>query len=197
LQFNTLTFGVASSPFLAIRAIQQLAEDEQHVHPRAAKMIKNHLYVDDLLTGADSVEQARVIRDEIITLLEKGGFTIRQWASNNERIIEDLTTSALHSSFVLGIDRSLKTLGVIWRARDDKICYSAHSIKFVERVTKRNILAEIAKIFDPIGLLGPVVLCAIRIMQNVWRYELQWDESVPQSIYSEWLEFARQLDSMI
>jgi len=196
LQFNTLTFGIASSPFLAIRVIHQLAEDERHDYPRAAEIIKNHLYVDDLLTGANSVEQARVIRDEIIALLKRGGFTIRQWASNDERIIKDLTTSALHSSFILDVDRSLKTLGITWRARDDQICYSAQPIKFSERVTKRNILAEIAKIFDPIGLLGPIILYAKKIMQNVWRSGLQWDESVPQSIHSEWLEFARQLDAI-
>ncbi|XP_012220698.1 uncharacterized protein [Linepithema humile] len=57
LQFNTLTFSVASSPFLAIRVIQKLADDENHMYPRAEKIIKAHLYVDDLLTGAEIVEE--------------------------------------------------------------------------------------------------------------------------------------------
>jgi len=61
-------------------------------------------------------------------------------------------------------------------------------------LTKRNILSEIAKIFDPLGLLGPVGLHAKKIMQDVWRCKLLWDESVPQGIYSEWLEFTRQLN---
>ncbi|XP_018372392.1 PREDICTED: uncharacterized protein LOC108767163 [Trachymyrmex cornetzi] len=74
-QLNTLTFGVSSSPFLAIRTLQQLADDESLVHPRASKIIKSHLYVDDLLTGAETFDQARVIRDEIIALLVRGGFT--------------------------------------------------------------------------------------------------------------------------
>ncbi|XP_039309650.1 uncharacterized protein LOC120358684 [Solenopsis invicta] len=78
-QFNTLAFGVASSPFLAIRAIHQLADDEHHIYPRAAAILKRHLYVDDLLTGADTIEQARMIKDEVIALLNRGGFVIRQF----------------------------------------------------------------------------------------------------------------------
>lgn len=57
-QLNTLTFGVSSSPFLAIRTIQRLANDEQQTYPRAAQILKNHLYIDDLLTGARTVEEA-------------------------------------------------------------------------------------------------------------------------------------------
>lgn len=95
-QLNTLTFGVSSSPFLAIRTLQQLADDESLVHPRAAKILKSHLYVDDLFTGAETFDQARVIRDEIIALLARGGFIIRQWASNDERAINDLPSNSLH-----------------------------------------------------------------------------------------------------
>lgn len=48
-QLNTLTFGVSSSPFLAIRTLLQLAEDERSTYPVASETIKNHMYVDDLL----------------------------------------------------------------------------------------------------------------------------------------------------
>ncbi|XP_036138376.1 uncharacterized protein LOC118644289 [Monomorium pharaonis] len=88
-QLNTLTFGVSSSPYLAIRTLHQLAEDEGHLYPNAAEILKNHMYVDDLLTGGGSIERVRTIRDEIITLLSRGGFPIRQWASNDARAIDD------------------------------------------------------------------------------------------------------------
>lgn len=94
-QLNTLTFGVSSSPFLAIRTIQKLADDELSTYPIAAKVIKSHLYVDDLLTGAETIDETRAVRDELIALLARGGFTIRQWASNEERIVSDLAPHAL------------------------------------------------------------------------------------------------------
>ncbi|XP_018406526.1 PREDICTED: uncharacterized protein LOC108782694, partial [Cyphomyrmex costatus] len=197
-QFNTLTFGVSSSPFLAIRTIQQLADDEYQFHPRAAEVIKMHLYVDDLLTGAETIEETREIRDGVSALLSKGGFTIRKWASNDERIVSDMAANALHAEFSLNADgdHSLKTLGVAWSPRSDELRYAAHVIEVAERVTKRKVLSDIAKIYDPLGLLGPIVLYAKKLMQDVWRCKLQWDESVPQSVYTEWLEFARQLGSM-
>lgn len=76
-QLNTVTFDVSSSPFLAIRTVQRLTEDEQYAFPRAADILKSHLYVDDLLIGAETIEETRVVRDEIIALLARDGFTIR------------------------------------------------------------------------------------------------------------------------
>ncbi|XP_018378596.1 PREDICTED: uncharacterized protein LOC108771167 [Trachymyrmex cornetzi] len=108
-QLNTLAFGVASSPFLTIRTLQQLAEDECHAFPEATKVLKTHLYVDNLLSGANTIDEARLIRDKLIDLLARGGFNIRQWASNEERIINDLPTRALHASLALDADGSLKT----------------------------------------------------------------------------------------
>lgn len=150
--------------------------------------------MDDLLSGADTIDEARDIRDEIIALLARGGFTIRQWASNDERIIQDLTTNALHANFILDEDHTLKILGMTWRTRDDKIYYSVQPINIAERLTKRNVLSEIAKIFDPLGLLGPIMLYAKRLMQDVWRSGVQWNESVPQCIHTDWSEFVRQLN---
>lgn len=61
-------------------------------------------------------------------------------------------------------------------------------------MTKRSILSEIARIFDPLGLLGPITLYAKKLMQDVWKCQLDWDESVPQNIYSDWLAFVRQFE---
>ncbi|XP_070510404.1 uncharacterized protein [Cardiocondyla obscurior] len=145
------------------------------------------MYVDDLLTGSDTIENARALRDELIMLLKRGGFVIKQWASNDLRIINDLSIEALHMNLILDNDRSLKTLGVFWNTRDDKIYYTARPIDITGSITKRKVLSEIAKIFDPIGLLGPIVLYAKRLMQNIWRAGIRWDESVPQDIHTEWI----------
>ncbi|XP_011881172.1 PREDICTED: uncharacterized protein LOC105569364, partial [Vollenhovia emeryi] len=193
LQLNTLTFGVSSAPFLAIRVIQKLAEDEGHTYPRAALILKKHLYVDNLSTGAETINEARAIRDEIIALLAKGGFLMRQWATNDERILNDLPTSMLHTDFTVNLDRSLRNLGITWNTRDDRIYYSIHPITVNERTTKRGVLSEIAKIFDPLGLIGPVVMYAKKLMQDLWRAKLQWDESLPQDLYTEWSKFAQQI----
>ncbi|XP_076660974.1 uncharacterized protein LOC143364585 [Halictus rubicundus] len=193
-QLNTLTFGVSSSPFLAIRTVHQLADDERESYARAAKILKSHLYVDDLLSGADTIDEARAIRREVTGALSRGGFSIRQWASNNRDILDDLTDNELRANFIVNIDRSLKTLGISWKTNTDEICYTTCTDAVGSKATKRSILSEIARIFDPLGLLGPVVLHAKKIMQDVWRSGIAWDESVPQSIHSEWTQFTQQLE---
>ncbi|XP_023247286.1 uncharacterized protein LOC111643521 [Copidosoma floridanum] len=65
-ELNTVTFGVSSAPFLAIRTIHQLAEDEKADFPKASAILKRDFYVDDLLSGADSVAEVVQIRNELI-----------------------------------------------------------------------------------------------------------------------------------
>lgn len=158
LQFNTLTFGVSSSPILAI--LYKLADDERHAFSKAAEILKKHLYVDDLLSGTDSINEARVIRDELIALLSRSGFTIRQWASNDERIINDLATSALHANFIFDKDRSLKTLGITWHVQDDQIRYYARAIKIERQIDKTKYIVRTFKDFRSAGIIKPhCVIC--------------------------------------
>ncbi|XP_076301931.1 uncharacterized protein LOC143220079 [Lasioglossum baleicum] len=66
-ELNTVTFGLASAPYLAIRCLHQLADDEQRDFPKAATRLKSDLYVDDLLTGAESIEESKLLQHQIIS----------------------------------------------------------------------------------------------------------------------------------
>ncbi|XP_045479814.1 uncharacterized protein LOC123684564 [Harmonia axyridis] len=79
-RLNSVTYGVAPAPFLALRTLSQLAEDEGASFPNASKILLRDIYVDDIVTGCDDLEQAKVLVDELISLLECGGFELRlQW----------------------------------------------------------------------------------------------------------------------
>ncbi|GBN08975.1 hypothetical protein AVEN_163246-1 [Araneus ventricosus] len=82
----TVTYGTACAPFLAMRTLLQLAQDYEKSFPDTAKVIGENFYLDDLLTGADSVPEARRLVKELIQVL--GGFTIR--AGNDIRVVSDL-----------------------------------------------------------------------------------------------------------
>ncbi|XP_036149096.1 uncharacterized protein LOC118647762 [Monomorium pharaonis] len=167
-ELNTMTFGVASAPFLAIRTIQQLTDDEGSKFTRARDVLKRYLYVDDLLTGADSLDEVLKIRDEIIKLLQRDGFNIRQWASNHKHALNNMSEKILNLDCAIEQNAILKTLGVVWNSNQDELVFTVKPFDLSARVTKRNILFKIARIFDPLGLLGPVVLYAKIIMQKCW-----------------------------
>ncbi|XP_014226809.1 uncharacterized protein LOC106652395 [Trichogramma pretiosum] len=192
-QLNTVTFGVSAAPYLAIRTVQQLTDDEGMDFPKAAYILKNDLYVDDLLTGADSLSEVINIRDEVIALLRRGGFDIRQWSSNHHHALDNIEAKFVDLDCVVDTSAILKTLGVVWNSQVDELLFKVEEIDVSAKVTKRIILSNISKIFDPLGLIGPIILQAKRLIQECWKAKLDWDESVPQEIYTYWKTIISQL----
>ncbi|XP_057337711.1 uncharacterized protein LOC130675843 [Microplitis mediator] len=192
-ELQRVTFGVSAAPFLATRTVNQLADDEVHNFPTASKILKRDLYVDNLLTGTNSLAEILQLRDEIIQLVRKGGFELRQWASNHQHALDNFDERTLDLDCAVNDDPISKTLGVVWNSRTDSFIYTVNPIDPSRKITKRTILSDIAKIFDPIGLLGPVVLAAKTIIQECWKIKIHWDEAVPQELYSRWLKFSEKL----
>ncbi|XP_076295805.1 uncharacterized protein LOC143216540 [Lasioglossum baleicum] len=190
-ELTTITFGLAPAPYLAIRCLHQLANDEEGDFPEAAIRIKRDLYVDDLLTGTDSIEDAKTLQRQIITLLKRGGLNIRQWASNEPELLSGLNEELIHPK-ILGDSTTMKTLGVSWDARRDTIRYSVQQT-VTKEVTKRSVLSTIARIYDPLGLLGPITIVAKIFMQRLWALKINWDESLPANIHTEWTKFEGDL----
>lgn len=87
---NRVTFGVSSSPDLAIRTLHQLAEDEGQDYPEASTVLKTQTYVDDVICGADTMEKARHLQEQLIQLLKKGGFELRKWTSKYPELLQVL-----------------------------------------------------------------------------------------------------------
>ncbi|UYV77376.1 hypothetical protein LAZ67_15000774, partial [Cordylochernes scorpioides] len=86
----TVTYGLACAPYLAIRTLHQIAHEVQVSNPRISKIIREDFYVDDLLTGCPTVEDAKGLVQQLIAVLGSGGFVLRKWVSNETSIIEDL-----------------------------------------------------------------------------------------------------------
>ncbi|XP_043498822.1 uncharacterized protein LOC122522080 [Polistes fuscatus] len=194
-RLNTVTYGTASASFLATRTLHQLASDEFNRFPRAAIALKEDFYVDDLLTGARTVREAKQVRDELISITAGAGMHLRQWASNCAEILKDLDTA---DNNIINLDSSgtIKTLGVNWNAAEDNIGYTVKRAADPSKVTKRVILSEISQLFDPLGLLGPVVINAKLMMQRLWQLKSTWDEDVPADIYKIWQEFRQNLHTL-
>ena len=64
-QLNTVTFGLSAAPYLAIRCLKQLAQDEGHLFSKAAEILQRDFYVDEALTGAPTREGAFALREEL------------------------------------------------------------------------------------------------------------------------------------
>lgn len=196
-ELKTVTYGTSSAPFLAIRSLFQLGIDCENSHPEVSQIIKNNFYVDDVLFGADSVKDASRLRISLYKILNDAGFELRKFHSNSNEVIEEISLinngSTLSEAIEICPSESTKTLGLKWLCANDKLVFNIGSNAKESRVTKRIILSNVGKFFDPLGLVSPAVILAKILMQKLWLERLSWDESVPHSIHTEWIKFRDEI----
>jgi hypothetical protein len=195
-QLNTVTYGTACAPYLAIKTLQKLADDESLEFPEAAEVIMKDFYVDDLLTGTDSLEEGMKLQRDIIEVLRRGGFNLRKWNSNNDELLENLARNhnEPREKQISSNDTTIKTLGLLWNAKDDSLQFTSQvDPKTAHGSTKRSILSQIARLFDPLGLVSPIVIRAKIILQELWKTKLDWDDQLPKHLHEKWLNFRQCL----
>ncbi|XP_075157511.1 uncharacterized protein LOC142230768 [Haematobia irritans] len=194
----TVTFGVNCAPFLAIRTLLQLAEDVADKYPIASKIIRENLYVDDVLAGAHTIEDAIKSRKELIRALGSAGFKLMKWSSNNHKVIQDLPSEQLLplNWLELSEDSSTKTLGVRWNISGDYFTFNQPTIEGRQNYTKREVLSSIAKLFDPCGWLAPVIVVAKLVMQQIWLDKIDWDDPLKTITLMSWQKFVKNSDAI-
>ncbi|XP_052561950.1 uncharacterized protein LOC120426986 [Culex pipiens pallens] len=196
-ELATVTYGLAPSSFLATRTLLQLADDEGAQFPQASAAIKKHMYVDDFIGGAHTVDDAILLRSDLCKLLLKGGFQLRKWCSNSLAVLADIPSELLgtQSSLQFDPEETIKTLGISWEPEADVFRFVA-SVVWDLSPTKRNILSVIAQLYDPLGLIAPVVVLAKIVLQELWYLALEWDALVPPELRTRWFDFCEGLSHL-
>lgn len=193
----TVTFGLASAPYLATRCLKELAETDGSQYPAAQNTLLYDFYVDDVFSGGDNLADVIEKRKQLTELLASAGFHLRKWCANDPAILQGISTDELETNFPLysGSEFAVKTLGIIFIPKDDVYKVWVH-IESISSPTKRQVLSIISTIFDPLGFLGPVLILAKIMMQQLWAAQngtLGWADLVPPSILPQWVEFSTQL----
>ncbi|XP_072400953.1 uncharacterized protein [Diabrotica undecimpunctata] len=191
-KLKTLTYGTAPAAFLAIRSLQQLAHENQLNLPLASQVILKDFYVDDLLTGGSSIEEVKSLKDELNNILCTAGFSLRKWVSNKPEIFDEDIQIKGDIEHYLADDVTTKTLGLYWNSKIDSLQYKINFSNYT-KVSKRTVLSLVSQIFDPLGLVGPVIIKAKLIMQSLWQLKLNWDESLPLDLHTAWNQFRESI----
>lgn len=193
-QLNTVTYGTASAPYLAIRCLHELANQHQNTHEQESITIKRDFYVDDLLTGHDDIETLTLYCNNINHILSSAGFHLRKWKSNAHHL--KLNSISLNNE-TIKIDKSdTKTLGICYNPSSDTLYFTFENIYNPPKATKRTILSSVAQIFDPLGLLSPITVIPKIVLQSLWKLNLEWDETIPVALEKEWQQFCTNLHSI-
>ncbi|XP_055527384.1 uncharacterized protein LOC129719999 [Wyeomyia smithii] len=156
------------------------------------QMILQDCYVDDLITGADTIEEAIESQRQIRSLLAKGQFPIHKWCANDARILSDIPDNEREKLVYLNqtsADQVIKTLGLIWNPSSDKFLFTFDLISDDKPITKRRLFSIVARLFDPLGFLSPTVVLAKQLMQKTWVAKLKWDCPLEGELLETWSKF--------
>ncbi|GFV78761.1 integrase catalytic domain-containing protein [Trichonephila clavipes] len=185
-ELSTVTYGTTSAPFLATRTLKQLALDEAGNFPLGSSVVMSDMYIDDVLTGAETLLEAKELKNQLINIFAKGDMVLHKWCGNNTELIE------VSENYDFSDSSEIKVLGVYWNPKHD--CFSFRvKIDLHELNTKRDVLSTIARIYDPLGLLGPVVAKAKIFLQKLWMLKIDWTDLLPDTINREWRQFVESL----
>ncbi len=191
-----VTFGITSSPFLASKALLQVAEDHKIEFPEASQVVKRSFYVDDCLTGADSLSEAKQLRCDLNSLLSLACFTLRKWRSNSRELLADLPSELKevdNSNLVISPSECPKTLGLHWNTSTDTLHVCTPSLEETQVPTKRQLASAVGKTFDIMGWYSPVTVVIKILLQRVWKCKVDWDEPLPPNLLPVWEKWSKDL----
>lgn len=198
-KLTTVTYGINCSPYLAIKTLHQLAQDEGNSFPKASKILCNQTYVDDVVAGASTIEEAICLQEELVKLLKRGSFELRKWTSNSPKLLGSLpqehceTPHFIHPEH----DPHFSILGIQWCATSDSFSYKFDFSQETSRPTKRKCLSWLSQIYDPCGFLAPITMWAKGFMQLLWTKGLDWDDPLPPQLAENWAKFVSDLNQVV
>ncbi|XP_070172246.1 uncharacterized protein [Polyergus mexicanus] len=193
-ELNTVTYGLACAPFLAMRSLRQLADDEEARFPRGSAVLRRDAYVDDILTGASSIAEALDLRQQLTQLCAAGGFPLRKWSANSPGLLADIPPEhrAQRDLRAWAPHESHGTLGLQWHPSIDGFSFSTRNIA-VAVYTKRSVLSLTARLFDSLGWLAPAVIRAKIQFQSTWLLGIDWDTPLDDTNTQLWRSFQADL----
>ena len=194
---NRVTFGVTSSPYVAVKVLQQTAVD--HCKPTSSAFwhIHNSFYVDDLLAGADDERSALQLHQDLRQVLSKGGFQLRKWRSSSSTILSkipaDLQETMPDKEMVDAHSTAYpKALGIAWDSRKDELAVQVQlPVQFVS--TKRGVASDTAKSFDVLGWLSPFMLHMKILFQSMWKEGIGWDTPLSETLTAQHVWWRKEL----
>ena len=200
LRFRRALFGLAPSPFLLGGVIEVHLNNWEEKEPEIVAKIRRELYVYDLISGSTSVTKTRELKDKATTIFQDACFKLHKWHSNVPELESAWTSTEEEPTYAkqqLGIPPGefSSLLGLQWNKERDTVNVTVPAEKAT--LTKRGILAKLAKVYDPLGLVAPVTLSGKLIYRAVCDTKIAWDAQLPDDLAKSWLKWESRLPHIV
>ena len=182
-RYNSIIFGFNVSPFILNFVIKHHAgkyPDDECTH-----LLKNNFYIDNLIFTGNNLANLSALYSELHNRMIQGGFTLRSWNTNSDELKQQMIED---DNFIdHGCDLE-KVLGYKYSTSNDIIQLTERCIDGKVK-TKRGILSEASKNFDPLGLCLLVTVRSKMLLRDLWSSKLAWDEVITQQFQNFLVKF--------
>ncbi len=179
----------ASSSTYALRRVLMDSEVDEIV----SKTITDSFYVDDCLDSVTSTAAARQVALGTQQVLSTRGFRLTKFIITDEDVLGEIPEADRAKEVKDLCESQSKALGVSWDVSRDEFYYVVNMNSDDTDVTKRVMLSIIAATYDPLGLIGPVLMCGRIILQEAVRCRCTWDDPVPPDLRARWQHWIESL----
>ncbi|XP_072400311.1 uncharacterized protein [Diabrotica undecimpunctata] len=194
IELTSVTYGLRSSSFLSTRAIKELAFTNIQKYPLACEALLTQTYVDDILCGAETEADLETTYHELNTVLGSACISTHKWVSNSTRFTKKYCNNDQPTSYDIQIENaSNKVLGLSWNPSPDTLSISVPEAPTNTCVTKGIALSTLAKMYDPLGLITPVILHGRLFIKKLFLERMDWDDILPPSLEKEWTTFVNSI----
>ena len=217
-RFNRVVFGVNSSPFILNAVLRHHIQTFKEIDSEFVKKLTDSFYVDDLVTGCRNAKEAIALYEKSKERVQKGGFKLRKWKSNDESVqnkireiegqnvkeqeeVDDCSFAKETLGQLKESREKTKVLGIAWDTKEDTFEFKFSKMLKVggNFPTKRGILSTLASLFDPLGILSPVVVMAKVLFQDLCIEKVGWDEPLPADklpVWENWLQNLQEIGTI-
>ena len=186
-RFKVVPFGATSSPFILHAVLQYHL---RQYNSAVSHDMRSNLYVDNIISGCETDKAAVHYYREARAIMSSARFNLRSWSSNSSELTAIATLDHVADNNTL-----VNILGLRWNPTTDELTIATKPSPLANDhlVTKREVLQDLSKVFDPLGFIAPVLIRAKLLMQQLWKCKLAWDEPLNENLQLEWKEIATNL----
>ena len=148
---------------------------------KTADKIKSNVYVDNVITGVNTLKEAKEYYTEAKTVFNNGKMNMREWSSNSKELMKSIPDK----------DRSkppkCKVLGLMWDTISDSLTLAKpKSATMGGPKTKRQLLSCLSSVYDPLGFFTPCTVMAKKTLQDIAKSKSGWDTDVTTEKREHW-----------
>ena len=211
-RFTRVVFGVSSSPFLLNATIKHHLERYRHTNEDFVDKLMKCFYVDDVITGAETVQEALSLFMFSKSLMKEGGFNLCKFNSNSQQLQamidnsndvisvnpsneETYVKATLGKNFETSKNEK-KILGIIWNVKLDQFIFEFNNVFLAAKElepTKRHIVSLSGRFYDPLGFITPVTVQYKVLIQELCRAGVTWDETLQGDLLKRWQSLVQGL----